>query len=238
MSELQINTTQNVKINFTAAGVGERLLAYIIDSLVKIGYITILNLSVGAFEDMDQWSQIGLNTLLGLPVVFYTLVLEILLDGQTLGKKVMKIKVVKIDGYQASLSDYVIRWFFRIVDIYIFAIGFFVMLINKRNQRLGDMAAGTSVIALKNSINISHTILEELRTDYKPTYPSVIKLSDNDARIIKETFNIARHSKDYNTLIQLRKKIVEVIAVKDVYGSDMEFIDTVLKDYNYYTQNM
>src|SRR5690606_25898645 len=53
MSELQINTTQNVKINFTAAGVGERLLAYIIDSLVKIGYITILNLSVGAFEDMD-----------------------------------------------------------------------------------------------------------------------------------------------------------------------------------------
>ena len=128
MSELQINTTQNVKINFTAAGVGERLLAFIIDGAIKIGYLIVLSYGFGAFEDMDQWSQIGLNTLLSLPVVFYTLVLESILEGQTLGKKALKIKVVKIDGYQASLSDYVVRWFFRIVDIYIFGLGFFVIL--------------------------------------------------------------------------------------------------------------
>src|SRR5690606_1408585 len=192
MSELQINTTQNVKINFTASGAGERLLAFIIDTAIKIGYLTILNMVFGAFEDMDQWSQIGLNTLLSFPVIFYTLVLESLLEGQTLGKKVMKIKVVKIDGYQASLSDYVVRWFFRIVDIYIFGLGFFVILFSKRSQRLGDMAAGTSVILLKDKVNISHTILEELTEDYKPTYPTVIKLSDNDARIIKDTFTTAK----------------------------------------------
>ncbi len=239
MSELQINTTQNVKINFTAAGAGERLLAFILDSVIKIGYLLVLNWTFGAFENMDEWSQIAINTVLGFPVMFYTLVLEALLEGQTIGKRALKIKVVKIDGYQASLSDYVVRWFFRIVDIYIFGLGFFVILFNKKLQRIGDMAAGTAVITLKDKVNISHTILENLKDNYKPTYPNVIKLSDNDARIIKDTFVTARASKDYQTLIKLKNKLIEVVEIKDVkQNTDIEFIDVILKDYNYYTQNM
>lgn len=239
MSELQINTTQNVKITFNAAGVGERLLAFIIDMAIKIGYMLILNWTFGAFDNMDQWSQIAINTVLSFPVMFYTLVLESVLQGQTIGKRALKIRVVKIDGYQASFSDYVVRWFFRIVDVYIFGLGFFVMLFNKKTQRLGDMAAGTAVIGLKDNVKISHTILENLKENYKPTYPNVIKLSDNDARIIKDTFITARASKDYQTLIKLRTKIIEVVGVKDVkQKTDMEFIDVILKDYNFYTQSM
>lgn len=238
MPELQINTTQNVKINFISAGVGERLLAYILDVAIKIGYLIVVSNVFGAFEGMDQWSQIGINTLLSFPVIFYTLTLESLLEGQTIGKKAMKIKVVKIDGYQASISDYLVRWFFRIVDIYVLGMGFFVIIFSKRSQRFGDMVAGTAVITLRDKVNINHTILEELSEDYQPTYPNVIKLSDNDARIIKETFTVAKASMDYNTLIKLRTKIVEVTEIKKVSGSDIEFIDTILKDYNYYTQNM
>ena len=239
MSELQINTTQNVKISFNAAGAGERLLAFIIDTAIKIGYMLVLNWTFGAFDNMDEWSQIAINTVLSFPVMFYTLVLESFLQGQTIGKRVMKIRVVKIDGYQASFSDYVVRWFFRIVDVYILGLGFFIMLFNKKTQRLGDMAAGTAVIGLKDSVNINHTILEYLREDYKPSYPNVIKLSDNDARIIKDTFNAARASKDYQTLIKLRAKIMEVAGIQTIeQKSDMEFIDVVLKDYNFYTQDM
>ncbi len=239
MSELQINTTQNVKIMFIAAGAGERFLAFFIDMAIKIGYLMVLSWTFGVFENMDEWSQIGINTVLSFPVMFYTLVLESFLEGQTIGKKALKIRVVKIDGYQASLSDYVVRWFFRIVDIYIFGLGFFAILFNKKNQRLGDMAAGTAVIALKDKVTINHTILENLKEDYKPTYPYVIKLSDNDARIIKETFTIAKASKDYQTLIKLRKKLIEVTGIKEIkHKSDIEFIDVIMKDYNYYTQNM
>ncbi|WP_298534513.1 RDD family protein [uncultured Algibacter sp.] len=239
MSELQINTTQNVKISFNASGAGERLLAFIIDMVIKIGYLMVLNWTFGAFDNMDQWSQIAINTVLGFPVMFYTLGLESVLEGQTIGKRIMKIRVVKIDGYQASFSDYVVRWFFRIVDVYILGLGFFVMLFNKKTQRLGDMAAGTAVIGLKDSVTINHTILENLKEDYKPTYPNVIKLSDNDVRIIKETFNIARASRDYQTLIKLRSKIMEVAGIKTMrQKSDMEFVDVVLKDYNFYTQDM
>ena len=247
MVELQINTTQNVNINFTAASVGERILAYIVDWIIKIAYIIVIyqiifnifNLDE-VLSDMDQWSQIAIYLLFYLPVIFYSLIFETLLDGQTLGKRIMKIKVVKIDGYQASLADYVIRWFFRIVDLNMMTgvVALIAIVTSEKNQRLGDMTAGTAVIALKDKVNISHTILEELKDDYKPTYPNVIKLSDNDARIIKDTFITAKRSRDFGTLIKLRNKILEVTEIKEQQGSDILFIDTVLKDYNYYTQNM
>src|SRR5690606_3879927 len=104
--------------------------------------------------------------------------------------------------------------------------------------RLGDMAAGTAVIVLKDKVTISHTILEDLQDDYRPTYPTVIKLSDNDVRIIKETFVLAKKSNDHATLMKLRYKIMEVIGLKQISGNDVEFIDVILKDYNFYTQSM
>ncbi len=248
MVELQINTTQNVNINFTAASVGERILAWGIDWLFKIAYIIVtyqIMFKLLKFdemvEDMDNWSQIAVFLMFYLPVIFYSLLFETLLDGQTPGKRIIKIKVVKIDGYQASLADFVIRWIFRIVDLNMLSgvVALIAIITSPKNQRLGDMTAGTAVIALKNNVNISHTILEDLKQDYVPTYPMVIKLSDNDARIIKDTFKTAKKSKDYKTLIKLRTKIVEVLELKDVkHNTDHEFIDTILKDYNYYTQNM
>lgn len=248
MVELQINTTQNVNINFTAASVGERILAWGIDWLIKIAYgIVIYQIMFKLFkidefiEDMDFWSQIAIVLVFYLPVIFYTLLFETLLDGQTPGKRIIKIKVVKIDGYQAALSDFIIRWIFRIVDLNMMSgvVALIAIITSPKNQRLGDMTAGTSVITLKNNVNINHTILEDLKQDYVPTYPSVIRLSDNDARIIKDTFKTARKSKDYKTLIKLRTKIVEVLELKEVkHDRDHEFIDVILKDYNYYTQNM
>ncbi|MCB0463559.1 MAG: RDD family protein [Flavobacteriaceae bacterium] len=248
MVELQINTTQNVNINFTAASVGERILAWGIDWLFKIAYIIVtyqIMFKLLKFDemvqDMDKWSQIAVFLMFYLPVIFYSLLFETLLDGQTPGKRIIKIKVVKIDGYQATLADFVIRWLFRIVDLNMMSgvVALISIITSPKNQRLGDMTAGTAVISLKNNVNISHTILEDLKQDYVPTYPMVIKLSDNDARIIKETFKTARKSKDYKTLIKLRTKIIEVLDLKDVkHDRDHEFIDTILKDYNYYTQNM
>jgi uncharacterized RDD family membrane protein YckC len=248
MVELQINTTQNVNINFTAASVGERILAYGIDWLIKIAYaIVVYQITFKIFkidelvENMDNWSQMAIYASCYLPVIFYSLVFETLLDGQTPGKRILKIKVVKIDGYQASMADFVIRWLFRIIDLNMLSgvVALIAIIASSKNQRLGDVTAGTAVITLRNDVNITHTILENLKQNYMPTYPTVIKLSDNDARIIKDTFKIAYKSKDYKTLIKLRSKIVEVLELKEVkHNLDHEFIDVILKDYNYYTQNM
>ncbi len=244
--QLAINTTQNVVINFSAASVGDRILAQLLDVLVKAAYIFVIILLFEIFDldrflvGLDDWSLIGFWSVIALPVMFYSLVQESLLEGQTIGKKLMKIRVIKLDGYQASFGDYLIRWLFRIVEISIGngIIALIAIIANNKNQRLGDMAAGTSVISLKNKVNINHTILQEVNNDYVPTYPLVIKLSDNDVRIIKETFEAAIATRDYGTLIKLRDKVIQVTGIKNISGNDQDFIKTLLKDYNYYTQNM
>lgn len=247
MTQLSINTTQNVNINFEAASVGERILAFFLDNLVKIAYIIVVYyiffyyLGINRLmESMDRWSSASIQIFFYFPVMFYSLLLESFFEGQTIGKRLLKMKVVKIDGYQASFGDYLMRWVFRIIDVnFSFGIvGLVAVVTSKKSQRLGDMTAGTSVISLKNNININHTILEEIGESYVPTYPLVIKLSDNDARIIKETFHAASRNRDYQVIYKLRAKVEQVTGIKNQSGNDEDFLRTVLKDYNFYTQNM
>lgn len=248
MSELTINTTQNVNINFKAASVGERILASFIDLVIKFAYIIVVwyvflyLLGISKYIDnADTWSGMSIIIILFFPVLIYSLVLESLFEGQTIGKKLIKIKVVKLDGYQAGFGDYLIRWIFRIIENNIMGglIGLIAMASSKKTQRFGDMAAGTAVITLKNNITISNTILEEIGHEYVPTYPMVIKLSDNDMRIIKETFNNALAQDDFELINKLKDKIEKVTGIKkQSESSNREFIRIILKDYNYYTQNM
>ncbi|MFH6992366.1 RDD family protein [Flavobacterium sp. FlaQc-48] len=247
MSELSINTTQNVKINFIAASVGERIGSYFIDLIIKIAYIVVIWLLFfywlhfdKLLANLDGWSSGAISLILFFPFFIYTLTLESIFEGQTIGKKILKIKVVKIDGYQAGFGDYLMRWFFRLVDVTI--LGGIVALISvissEKGQRLGDMVAGTAVITLKNKINISHTILEEIGDAYVPTYPLVIKLSDNDMRIIKETFQNAVAKNDHEVIYKLVSKIETVTGIKNQSGNNNDFLRVILKDYNFYTQNM
>ena len=270
MKTLQIKTAQNVNISFTLASVFQRLLAFILDNVVKLAYLYFgtLVFDFNLFQEgvgTDAWTVKAIDVLFFLPVTFYSLYTEILLDGQTLGKKIMHLKVMNVDGFKPSITDYVIRWFLRIVDFNFFmllfiyvasiglsdqyalimvlfligkGIGFFLILFTNKNQRFGDVIANTIVVYLKDEVSFSHTIIENITNDYVPTYPSVIKLSDNDIRIIKETYKTSSKFNDYKTLIKLRSKILEVTEIKSVHKSDKDFISIVLKDYNYYTQHM
>ena len=247
MSELSITTTQNVNINFNAASEGERILAYLLDLCIWIGYYIFIYQIVwrvtgldDVVEDMDNWSAMAVGAIFWLPVMFYALVCESLMEGQTIGKRVLKIKVIKIDGYQAGFGDYLIRWIFRIVEVMppLTFVGLIAMLVNKNTQRLGDVAAGTAVISLKNKININHTILRELDNRYVPVYPLVIKLTDNDVRIIKETYETSLNSTDWTTIHRLQNKIEQVTGITSVSANPTAFIETVLNDYNFYTQKM
>ncbi|WP_298144727.1 RDD family protein [Flavobacterium sp.] len=244
MSEISILTTQNVAIDFTAASIGQRILATLLDTLVQLGYFFFISLFVfrylglsDYFQNFDTWSQIAILILLFLPVIVYSLTLETILEGQSLGKKIVGIRVVKIDGYEAGFGDYLIRWFFRCVDVLIASgtVGLIAIVATKRSQRIGDLAAGTAVISLRRNASVKQTILIELEDSYKPTYQQVLKLSDNDVRIIKNVFETASADFDVARIKQLRTKVESVIGEQPQELSDTRLIDTVLRDYNYYT---
>lgn len=241
MEYITINTTQNVNINFPLAGTGQRIAAFLIDLVIKYFYIIAL-FQILSHTDieftLDRWSTDAIYIICLSPIIFYSLVWEYFNNGRTPGKMIVKIRVAKIDGYQADFIDIFTRWAMRIIDIQLGfgLIGLITMTRNRKNQRLGDIAAGTSVISQTKSVKFEQTIFEELHRNYVPTYPDVIKLSDNDIRIIKENLDKSRTHTDMSLILRLKYKVEDTLRIK----SDEDpyvFINKVITDYNFYTQN-
>ena len=241
MGNLQINTTQNVNLDYKIVGLGERIVAFLIDGLILYMYAYLVSLISNAigFIYEDTWTQRGLAALIFLPAMFYSLLMHSLFNGQTVGKMLMKMRVVRLDGAPVHWSNLLVRWMLRLVDIWIFlgSIGILSILFSDKRQRVGDAAAGTVVISTKRKTKVSHTILEEVEEAYQPQFTNVTLLTDKDVRLIKETYLIAKKSGDFKTLTALRIKVDSILKTNsNLY--DVQYIDTVLKDYNYYTQKM
>ena len=237
MDNFQIETAQNVSIQQNVANVATRIGAYLIDLLIIVGYYVIaiwifegLDLSLG----MDEWV---VYMLLGIPVFFYNLLFEVLMNGQSPGKYVNKIRVVKIDGSKPTFGSYVLRWMLRLIDISIASgsVALLTILLNGKGQRLGDIAAGTTVITEKKRITIEDTLIADIPMDYLPTFPQVTMLSDADIQTIKELYRSARRKGNHGVILKLYAKIIGITDIKTEL-KPIEFIDIVIKDYNYYTQ--
>lgn len=241
MGNLQINTTQNVNLDYKIVSIGERIVAFLIDGLILYMYaylVSVLSNAIGYIYE-DTWTQRGLAALIFLPAMFYSLLMHSIFNGRTVGKMLLKMRVVRLDGTPVHWSNYLVRWMLRLVDIWIFlgSIGILSILFSERRQRVGDAAAGTVVISTKNKTKVSHTILEEVHEEYVPQFTNVTLLTDKDVRLIKDTFRIARKSNDFKTLTALRVKVESILNTNSTLY-DVQFLDTVLKDYNYYTQNL
>jgi len=241
MSNLQVNTTQNVNLSYTIVSIGERILAFFIDAFILYLYAYLVELigdAIGYIYE-DRWTQRGLMSLIFLPAMGYSLFMHSLFNGRTVGKMLLKIRVVRLDGSPVHWSNYLVRWMLRLVDIWIFlgSIGLLSILFSDRRQRVGDAAAGTVVISTKNKTKVSHTILEEVTDTYEPKFTNVTLLTDKDVRLIKDTYLIAKKSNDFKTLKTLRDKVESILGTKsELY--DRQYIDTILKDYNFYTQQV
>ena len=241
MGNLAINTAQNVNLDYKLVGLGERLVAFLIDAIIIFTYITVMEnlIAFSEFFNTDSWTRQGLLGFFLLPAFFYSLICHIIFGGQTVGKMILKIKVVRVDGQPTEWYNLFVRWMLRIVDLWIFSpsIGALSILLSDKKQRIGDAAAGTVVISAKSSLKITSAILEDIEDEYQPKFNTVTNLSDEDVRIIKEAFEIAKKNNDFKTLTILRKKVAEVLNLdSDLY--DIEFLSTVLRDYSYYTQSM
>lgn len=236
MEKLLINTPQNVDIEYSLASVGSRILAIALDLSIMIGYFFIVVRFVfTSFLNhiVDTWMYYGLLMLFILPAMFYHFFLETFLHGQTLGMKVVKLKVVKTDGSRAGVYEYFIRWVMNLVDVWLLSgfIGMAFIILTKKSQRIGDLAAGTTVISIKPKLKLIETIFQDLKSNYKITYQGVIRLSDKDINIVKNSFNKAKAKKNSVVIAALAEKLQKVLEIDKISSSEEKFIETVLQDH-------
>lgn len=238
MDNFQIETAQNVSIQQNVADIGERILAFLLDVMIYVAYVIIMIFILAALE-IDRGDQWTFGLILGIPPFLYHLLWETFWDGRSPGKAAMKIKVVKLDGSKPSFSNYLIRWLLRLLDISSFGGGVAVVfiLIGGRGQRLGDMAAGTTVISEKQKVRFHQTILVDIPEDYVPAYPQVTVFSDQQMGKIKTIYSDAKRHSDHHIIVELSNKVSSIMQITP-NEKPLHFVDKVIKDYNYYTQQL
>lgn len=235
MSNFQIETAQNVKIHQNAATVWDRILAYIIDLVIIFVYI-FGTMAIMSGMDVAHFESIATGMVIGLPPFLYHLLFETFMNGQSIGKAALKLRVVNLDGSNPQFSSYLIRWLFRLVDISLVSggVAIFMILLNGKGQRLGDLAAKTTVISERRQVGFKKVPDFEIDSSYLPTYPQVSTLSDKDMRRIKSIFDKAEEETDHAIIIKLAKKIASQLQIQ-TEQAPQPFIKTVLQDYQYYS---
>ncbi len=242
METISITTSQNVDLDYEAAGVGYRLLAAILDIIFIMVYGAIIFLCFGLtasnssnFIQDHHYLVIGLMILLSLPVILYHFLSETFLNGQSLGKKIVGIKVVKLDGTQPNISSYMLRSLLRIIDIQLLngLVAIICIPVSEKSQRLGDMAAGTTVIKLGSKVSLRDTILYKQVSNYKIVFDQVALLSDKDVGIIKEILDHGIANGKTDNFKVLAQKVKTKMGVSTPMN-DETFLKTVLLDYSHY----
>ncbi len=240
MSKIQIETAQNVQLYQNVARLGSRIAAYFIDLLVIIAYEIMMfyiysyHIYNNISDTADSWV---ITLVFGLPPFLYHLLFETFNNGRSLGKAAVKIRVVRLDGTPPKFSNYLIRWLMRILDISMTsgALAIFAFLLNGKGQRLGDIAAKTTVISENNKISLSDTFMENIPENHLPKYPQVTVFSDAEMQEIKNLYKNAKRNNDVEILQSLAQKITKIMQVQ-TEEIPIVFIQQVIRDYNYYTQ--
>lgn len=256
MGIIQIGTAFNIDLEFEIAEFHKRLLAYIIDFVLLLIFLYSMKFVLygGLLFKLDE--SAGLDILVvSTPMLLYSLLTELWFNGQTLGKKLMSIRVISLEGGEPTFGQFLLRWITRFfewpfffgyiafsnIDIlaYCFATGMLglavviIISVSKKNQRLGDMIAGTVVVNTKSALTLADTVFMQINnTDYQVKYPEVMRLSDRDINTIKGVLTQAKKRNNYDMCHRVSMKIQEVLNIRPDMPVN-EFLEKMLADYNY-----
>ena len=243
MQTIDIRTTQNVTIEYELASLRERIIAFFIDGVIVGAMYIVLFLSLittlqrSIFESGIIFYVVNVLLPIG-GLISYHLLSEVLANGQSWGKRSMGIRVVRLDGQEPGLSDYLLRAIFHIVDTLasIGVLGALLISSSDKNQRLGDMTANTTVIREKHSLQfrLSDILRIDSREDYVPMYPEVRQLTEKDMLLIKNTITRVRaypNRAHQDVLDQLVTKLMNVLDIAEEPKNKIEFLKTLIRDY-------
>ncbi|UYZ63343.1 RDD family protein [Hymenobacter weizhouensis] len=233
MSSIRVQTTQNVTLEYQVASVGDRVLATIVDNIVIWSWIIawVIVFSVLGINNESALVVVGI-VLVALPALFYHLLCEVFMNGQSVGKKARDIKVIRLDGTTPRFGDYLLRWILRIVDTGIMSglIALVVVLANGKGQRIGDIAAGTAVISTRPRQAAGALAPAVTEPGYVVVFPEAARLADHDVATIRQLLHKSLAGENYLVLHELATKVKELTSIRTDL-SDEAFLRTVLRDH-------
>lgn len=256
---LKIATIFNIDLEFEIAEAYKRILAYLADfTILVLFFISMKNFYYGGITVDTSYleSHRGLDILtISLPMLLYSLVTEVWMHGQTVGKKIFNLRVISLDGGEPSISQYVVRWMFKVFEwpfffgyimfsgqaligyitttLSIGGIAVIILAISKKNQRLGDLAANTAVVNVRSPYTVDDTIFMDIKEEhYTVSFPQVLKLSDRDITTIKNVITLIEKEHNYAVGERVAKKVKTVLNIEHDFEPHV-FLKKLLKDYNY-----
>ena len=231
-NKIKFSTPESVELEFTLAGIGSRAFALIIDYLT-LGLSLVLFIVIWAFiynqlfyigeEIFGSGFGLWMTAITFLIIFFiyigYFVFFETLWQGQTPGKRIAKIRVVRDDGSPVSLQQATLRALLRPVDQILF-IGAYLITFSKSEKRIGDLVAGTIVVQYQQvhqSVNL--TISEEAELFYISlgTMSNLSQLLPDDFVIIREYLqrrNAMSKKARYALSIKLSEQVKSIINLK------------------------
>lgn len=180
----QIETPENVRLDVRLAGPATRLGAYLLDLLIRVVVFFALSIFLGLLSvPVAHLASISSGLLLVSLFIIewgYACLFESLWNGQTPGKRVLGLRVIKTEGYAIGFYEAMLRNLLRAADALpaFYGVGLVSALTSPRMQRVGDLVAGTIVVrekrqSLRERLPALDTVapisLGELRHSYRPT---------------------------------------------------------------------
>lgn len=198
---LHIHTPENVAFGYEVAGIGSRFLAAIVDTLLILALEAFISIAAilgsrylnaaGLDESLNMWVIAIVGLILFFVFWGYYILFEMLWNGQTPGKRLAGLRVIRANGAPISLAESTIRNLVRLIDFIpsLYGVGVVVMFIDRQSRRLGDLAAGTLVVRDHSSITLESLAASPLKSTFHAPgaseYP-VHLLTANDVQLAEE----------------------------------------------------
>lgn len=239
--KFSIDTPEQVSLEFNLAGIGSRFMAVFIDTLLQgmlLFAAMIAGVSVALVSQMGSTWAIAIVILVYFGIYWgYFAVFETVWKGQTPGKRLIKIRVIKGDGRSINVYDAMIRNLIRIIDFLptAYGVGVLTMFIDKKNRRLGDLVAGTVVIHDREHVGIEANLGTEVAVQSQAlaTY-DVTKLEPEYLAMI-ERFMARRFDIEYGARLSTGDQLASMVRSKlgitkeEQRGSDEDFLQNVAR---------
>jgi uncharacterized RDD family membrane protein YckC len=233
MEIITVHTAQNIDIDYEIGGLGERILARLLDYAVFIPFLLAAIFIFPVVTDMVS----GIYAIIIAALfVFYDLICEVFFNGQSIGKLIMKIRVISLDGARPKSSQYLLRWLFRLVD---FAItgglgALITAALSENGQRIGDIVAGTVLVRTEPRTKMDNIVFNNVDSDYQPIFSQASELTDSDVALIHDVIDNYYKTGNNSVVFAMAEKVKNHLSITPPERmNSLVLLQTVIKDYSH-----